>query len=89
MTVMIVSYELRNPGKNYQPLYDYLNKFAHCHSHTSCWFIETTLTIAVVRDRLSALVDGNDTIFVARLSYEWAGTNLPCGNWLNAPGRSM
>lgn len=87
MSVYIVSYELRKPDKNYDNLYGYLEQFIYCHDHTSCWFIETTLTAQQIRDGAKQYIDGNDTIFVARLDREWGGFNMKCGDWLNSPPR--
>jgi hypothetical protein len=88
MAVYIVSYELRKPHKDYKTLYDYLGKFTHCHSHTSCWFIDTTKTTAEVRDGAKAHVDDNDIVFVGKLTKgTWNSYNLPCADWLQATDR--
>ena len=88
MAIYIFSYELRKPGKDYNSLYAYLRQFTHCHHQTSTWFLDTSRTCAQLRDGATAHIDPNDTIFVARLSQDWAAWNTPCGDWLNDSARN-
>lgn len=89
MAILLVTYDLRQPGKNYQPLYDWLKKFAYCKGMDSVWLLDTHWTPAQVRDELQNIVDNNDRVFVTRLhSNTWASLNYSCGDWLNNPARS-
>jgi len=88
MAVYIVTYELRKPNKDYKSLYEYLKTYTHCHSSTSCWFIDTNRTSVQVRDAVLAHIDGNDSFFVARLHQDWASFDVKCADWLNAPARN-
>ena len=81
MTSMIVVYDLRAPGRNYQGLYDELESFGIKSKITeSAWFIKTNLTCAEVRNSLIAQLDKNDRIFVGKLSGAAAWHNTICSN---------
>lgn len=66
MTSMIVEYDLRSPGRNYDELYK------------AIWFIKTNDTCVQVCNKLAAHMDGNDRIFVAALSGVAAWRNVIC-----------
>jgi hypothetical protein len=89
MAVTLVTYDLKKPGRNYQPVHDYLKKYTYCKGLESVWLLDTTATTAKIRDDLKALVDANDIVFVARLTGSWASFNYGCGDWLNKPERSF
>ena len=88
MAVLLITYDLKAPGRNYQPVYDYLKKFTYCKSMESVWLVDTTVSTGTIRDGLRGLVDGNDKIFVTRLAQDWASRNFECGDWLNKPERN-
>lgn len=88
MTILLVTYDLKQPGRNYAPVHDYLKRFTHCKGMESVWLLDTTGTAAQVRDALQSLVDGNDKIFVTPIGRAWASVNYPCGDWLNNASRN-
>jgi hypothetical protein len=88
MAIYLITYDLKAPGRNYQPVHDYLKRFLNCKKLESVWLIETTLSTSAIRDELTKLVDANDVIFVIRLVKDGAGRNYPCIDWLNEPSRS-
>ena len=89
MAILVVSYDLKKPGKNYQSVWDYLNKFTHCKALESFWILDTTKTVTTVRDEMKALVDTNDRVFVCRMvKNAWASHNGVCGSWLNDSSRN-
>ena len=88
MAIILVTYDLRKAGQNYQGVHDYLKKFTYCKGMESVWLLDTKLTPATIRDALRSLVDGNDTIFVVRLQREWGALNYGCAEWLNKPERN-
>ncbi|SFH56410.1 hypothetical protein SAMN05216299_1232 [Nitrosospira sp. Nsp14] len=88
MAVYLVTYDLKAPGRNYDPVYDYLRGFIHCKGLESVWLIQTALSSLDIRDKLMSLIDSNDVIFVARLSTTWGSYRYSCANWLNEPSRS-
>lgn len=88
MAVVLVTYDLRAPGRNYDPVFTYLKRFTHCKGMESVWLLDTTTSTGQIRDALQALVDANDRIFVTRLAQDWASVNYTCGTWLNDSARS-
>jgi hypothetical protein len=86
--ILLVTYDLKQPGRNYQPVFDYLKKFTHCKGLESVWLLDTTSSPAAVRDGLKERVDGNDVVFVVRLQRDWASLRYYCADWLNDPSRS-
>lgn len=88
MAVLLVTYDLKKPGRNYQPVYDYLRKFVHCKGMESVWLLDTGLTTEQIRDALAGLVDANDKMFVVRLARTWNSWNYDCAQWLNDSARN-
>ncbi|MCW2984100.1 MAG: hypothetical protein JWR63_1670 [Conexibacter sp.] len=77
MNTIQVSYDLRAPGRNYQPVYDYLKGHGTwCHLLESCWLIRTSKTEATVRDELMRIVDRNDKIAAFRVTGDWWATSF-------------
>ena len=88
MAVLMVTYDLRKQGRNYQGVFDYLKKFPHCKGMESVWLLDTTTSAETIREGLKQVTDANDIIFVAKLSGAWASFNYNCAAWLNEPGRN-
>ena len=88
MSVYIVTYDLKSPGRNYQPIYDYLKRFKNCHGLESVWLIDTAIDSSQIRDDLQKLVDSNDVIFVVELKQHWASLRFTCSAWLKDTTRS-
>lgn len=85
MPVQMISYDLRRPGPDYPGLFDAIEALGPSwHCLQSVWLIDTTLTSAQVRSRLSTHVHANDSLLVAELSGDWATTGLAadCTDWL-------
>ena len=87
MSVYIVTYDLRAPGRNYDALYDALNSFESCHCLESVWFIDSQHDSKAIRDHLQQFIDKNDGLFVGQISRNWAGVSMACGDWLNDDSR--
>ena len=87
--IVLVTYDLRAPGRNYQPVHDFLRTFNYCKSMESVWLLDTVTPVPTIRDRLKALVDKNDSVFVTRIAQDWASVSFGCGDWLNEPGRQF
>ena len=88
MAVILVTYDLKAPGRNYNPVHDYLKKYTHCKKLESVWLLDTTKTTTQIRDDLQALVDSNDVLFVIQLVQKAAWFNYECGQWLNDSARN-
>ena len=88
MAVMLVTYDLLQPGRDYKPVHDWLKKFTYCKGLESVWLLDTQWTASQVRDELKKLVDPNDRVFVCRLQGNWASLRYSCGDWLNDAERN-
>lgn len=79
MISMIIEYDLRTPGRNYDELYKAIKNFSEWARITeSTWFIKTSDSCVQVRDKLLAHMDGNDRIFVAELTGTAAWSKVLC-----------
>lgn len=87
MTILLVTYDLKQPGRNYAPVHEYLKKFTYCKDLESVWLLDTTLTAAQVRDGLTPLIHETDKTLVVPVGRAWASYNFSCGAWLNDPVR--
>lgn len=92
MTVYAVTYDLHNPGQDYQKLHDQLKSYRNYSKRfDSFWLIDATQSAAEIRDDLIKVVDENDKIFVIEVKRHWAGRKLADGmvNWLKNENRSF
>lgn len=88
MAILLVTYDLKQPGRNYAPVHDYLKRYSYCKHLESVWLLDTSTSPEVIRDGLRALVDGNDKLFVVRLQRSWNSLNFGCADWLNDTARN-
>lgn len=88
MSVYIITYDLKKPGRNYDNLYSALQKYAYCHKVESVWLLDSSKSASDIRDDLKDHVDGNDVIFVAELKNHWASYNYECTEWLKSASRT-
>ena len=88
MPILLVTYDLKKPGRDYAPVHKWLKTFAYCKDLESVWLLDTNWTTEQVRDKLRELVDTNDKIFVVRLQRSWNSLNFGCGDWLNNASRN-
>ena len=84
MADMLITYDLRTPGQDYEEVYEYLRKLPARRAQKSVWLAKTTKSAAVISKDLMKLVDGNDRLFVARVD-DWSsfGAMNNVANWLN------
>jgi hypothetical protein len=88
MAIILVTYDLMSPGRDYKPVHDYMKTFTWCKGLESVWLLDTTVSPEIIRDHLITLVDANDKFFVVRLHQSWGSFNYYCGDWLNKPERN-
>src|SRR5262245_2359961 len=88
MAIILVTYDLKQPGRNYAPVHTYLRQFTHCKGLESVYVLDTNLPTSTIRDNLRLVVDENDIVFVVRLLRDWHSLNYACADWLNAPERN-
>ena len=74
----VVSYDLREPGRDYESLYAALNALDAKRLMQSEWCLRHNNTTAVeLRDHFWQYMDNNDRLLVASLdNNNWAGRNL-------------
>lgn len=78
-----VSYDLRNPQRNYEPLWKRLGEWKAQRVLDSFWIIEWDSSCVAIRDDLAKYVDSDDGLLVAALTGEAAWTKL------NDDGRAL
>ncbi|MDB6454706.1 hypothetical protein [Falsirhodobacter sp. 20TX0035] len=87
MAIYVVAYDLNQTGQNYARLIEALRQMPHCKPQKSLWFVDYAGTAAQLRSQLNVHLDGNDTVFVDRVSTGWASYNMQnCAKWLNDRG---
>jgi hypothetical protein len=67
--VYSISYDLKQPGRNYDDLYDAIKSAGDwAHAMDSLWFIKTTESVDVWSNRLRQVLDQNDWLFVVDIT---------------------
>jgi len=68
--VILISYELRQPGRDYSNLYKAIEGISGIWSHplTSHWMVQTALSPQQVWEHLAPHIDKNDSMLVTRIS---------------------
>ena len=75
----IITYDLRNPGRNYDELYEKIKSYSvRARICESTWFISTSDSCVDIRDNLKSVIDSNDRLFVAELTGRSAWSNVEC-----------
>lgn len=75
MPLYTLEYDLRNPVRNYQPLYDELARFKATRILKSLWSFQRFNTNAVgLRDHFRRFIDADDGLIVCEVT-DWATYN--------------
>lgn len=87
MNTLLVGYDLKAPGKDYEGLYVAikLQGTAWWHHLDSTWLIRTDKSVSQVRDALKEHLDQNDELLVINVTgcaRSWSGFNKRGGDWL-------
>lgn len=85
--VYCISYDLRNPGRDYSSLIEGIKAYGTWwHQTQSVWIIVSPRSAAEIRDELMRFMDQNDKLFVVVLKREWAakGFQEKEYNWLKS-----
>lgn len=86
MPSYLIGYDLREPGKDYEKLFEAIKSVAsnwwHCLDST--WIIKHAGPAKAIRDALTSHIDQNDLLIVVNLSGEgaWQGFSDECSSWL-------
>jgi hypothetical protein len=84
--VLIVSYDLVNPGQNYERLLKLIKSYSSwARLGGSAYLIYTNLSPVQVRDNLRQALDPNDKIYVgvAPVPSAWSGMPDDVTNWIH------
>lgn len=85
MSSYIISYDLDNPGQNYEKLIDAIKNYGTYAKITeSCWCVVSTDESKAIRNNLESMMDSNDKLFVAQLTGQgaWYGLSSKTTDWL-------
>jgi hypothetical protein len=86
--ILIITYDLKNPGHNYVPLFEAIkSQGAWCHYLTATWLLATDNTPEQVYNAICSKIMKSDRLLVATLSNGYEGW-LPkdAWDWLRARG---
>lgn len=74
MNTIQINYDLQAPGRNYQPVYDYIKSSGvYAKPLESLWLMRTTKSAGQVRNDLKQLVDSNDKVLTFNVTGDaWA-----------------
>ena len=82
----LITYDLKNPGKNYNELYDGIKQLGRAwwHYMDSVWLIQTQLSVDDCNNNLRPFMDNNDYIFVVDITNQARQGWLPekAWNWI-------
>jgi hypothetical protein len=87
LNTFIISYDLYQPGQNYLPLIQLIQKNpSWAKIGLSVYIIGTTESYVQVRDKLISVLDKNDKLFVGTVSAPAAWFNLGTAvdNWIKS-----
>lgn len=91
MTSYVVSYDLKQPGRDYEPLWTELKRLDGHRTLESLWLVAVTNTATELKDHISKFVDANDAIWVLELTKNYNFQNAKTGTnaWIssNPPSR--
>jgi hypothetical protein len=76
MTAYEVSYDLHQPGRNYEPLWTRLAAWSAGRVLESVWVMPEASSAAAIRDDLIKYMDANDSLLVSGMTGETAWKNL-------------
>lgn len=85
--IYLISYDLRNPGQNYENLLARIKKLGGwARLGGSAYLVSCQNTAAQVRDYLVAALDANDKLFVGTVisPAAWHGMPDDVSNWIRS-----
>lgn len=83
--VYIITYDLSNPGRNYENLLKRIKTYsAWARLGGSAYLIYTEQSSIHIRDHLTPALDTNDKLYVGRMANEaaWRGLADDVSNWI-------
>ena len=74
--IVLITYDLKQPGRNYTPLYDTIKSLGDWqHPLESTWFVQMDddTDINEVVDKLKSSADKNDLFFAVKITSKYQG----------------
>ncbi|MDR3197934.1 MAG: hypothetical protein LBU34_08720 [Planctomycetaceae bacterium] len=87
MNTYIISYDLINPGQNYENLLKKIRSFSSwARLGGSAYIVETEETASQVRDKLTSFLDNNDKLFVGTVQAPaaWIDLGDEVSQWISS-----
>lgn len=85
MAVLLVTYDLYQPGQDYSDLYEIIKGYAWAKLSESSYAIETSESPQTIFDKLNPHIDGNDQLYVVTLkSPYWGRGSSEVDDWLRS-----
>jgi hypothetical protein len=84
-TAYIISYDLNNPGQNYENVLRVIKSYnAWARLGGSAYIVITTSTAVEIRDSILKEMDSNDQLFVGNIQppAAWFGLGDEVSNWI-------
>lgn len=84
MAVYMISYDLKNPGQNYEELYEKIKSLSHwAYALQSAWMVDVNMTAQSVFEYLRPCIDASDYLIVTEIKGAWWGIlNSEVLDWL-------
>jgi len=79
--VALVSYDLRQLGRDYESLYSLLKSVPYDRPLESVWFVRTSLSTQALSDKIKLVIDANDRFLVMDVSSSDYGGWLAKTSW--------
>jgi len=77
----MISYDLNDPGQKYDKVFEIIETFgSYIKLQKSFWLIRTDLTPNEMTDKLNAVLDSNDSLFICELTNSFQGRATD-SNW--------
>lgn len=79
--ILLISYDLKVPGRDYAKLYEVLKASTWWHYLESTWLISTQESVPVWRAKIKAVMDDNDRLLVVDITNQDRDGWLPNEAW--------
>lgn len=87
MKTYSISYDLSNPGRDYDDVVSKIKEIANgwCNPVESTWLIGSSSSASQIADAIWSQMDGNDKLIVHEVGDNWATYGLPksTNEWLH------
>lgn len=87
MQLILITYDLKTPGKDYSSLYNHIKSFGKWwHYLDSTWIVKTEKNVDDITSSTRLMLDSNDYLLVIDITNDKTNGWLPrdAWNWINA-----